>query len=42
MRLLRHIRPHLVEAAIGLVLAVIVVVTAWASSGEVPFVYRGL
>jgi hypothetical protein len=27
---------------IGLLLAAIFVIVAWASTGEVPFVYRGL
>jgi hypothetical protein len=30
------------EAVIGLALAALVVLVAWASSGQVPFVYRGL
>jgi hypothetical protein len=42
MKLTRRARGWLIEAAIGLALAALVVVVAWATTGEVPFVYRGL
>lgn len=42
MRFSNGLRPRIVEALIGLLLAVLVIFVAWAASGQVPFVYRGL
>jgi hypothetical protein len=42
MKLRHRLRAYAIEAVIGLGLAALVVVVAWTSSGEVPFVYRGL
>ena len=42
MNLRNRLPSWAIEAAIGLGLAVLVVIVAWTSSGEVPFVYRGL
>lgn len=37
----RRLGQYGLEAAIGIVLAVVILYVAWASSGEVPFVYEG-
>jgi hypothetical protein len=42
MKLSRRVRAWAIEAVIGLALAALTVVVAWTTTGEVPFVYRGL
>ena len=42
MKLPERCRTWFIEAAIGLGLAGLAVIVAWAATGEVPFVYRGL
>jgi hypothetical protein len=42
MKFARRARGWMIEALVGLALAALAVVVAWATTGEVPFVYRGL
>jgi hypothetical protein len=42
MKLRERSRTWAIEALIGLSLAALAVIVAWASSHQVPFVYRGL
>ena len=42
MKIGSRARGWALEALIGLALAALVVIVAWAATGEVPFVYRGL
>lgn len=42
MKLGSRARGWAIEALIGLALAALAVIVAWATTGDVPFVYRGL
>jgi hypothetical protein len=42
MKIRERLPRWILEALIGLALAVLAVVVSWATSGQVPFVYRGL